>query len=147
MRERVLSIVLGYAAAVLAASIVITGAIWLPSFWHDIARADLGFPFVVLRVVLVAVTGVSLIPAVLGILFAERKTVRTARAYVAFGAILSVVALLGGLVLFTPPPGAGLVHALAFLVAGALGGLVYWRIAGRAAGLWRPAKAQPAPEA
>jgi hypothetical protein len=147
LRERVLLILLGYAAAVLVASLVITGAIWFPSLWHDLARADLGFPFFVLRVSLVALTALSIIPAVLAVLFAERKGIRAARAYVAFGAAIGAIGLLVGAIFFTAPPGTGLAVALALVAAGALGGLTYWQIAGRTAGLSRPAKAQPAAEA
>jgi hypothetical protein len=146
LRERVPLILLGYAAAVLVASLVITGVIWLPSLWRDIARADLGFPFFVLRVSLVAITAVSILPAVLAALLAERKGIRTARAYVGFGAAIGAAGLLAGAIFFTPLPGSGLAVAFALVAAGALGGLAYWWIAGRTAGLLRPAKALPATE-
>jgi hypothetical protein len=159
MRDRSTSrggeIVLGYLAACLTAGLslvagtsvlgaISTGAISWPQLdWL------MALPFGLFLALWAAV--LALLPSVLVIILAERRGMRSVGAHLCFGALIGICAyalfLLAGLGLSGEfgladlrrlarafSPGTTLVAAGLFGGAGALGGLVYRRIAGRHAG-------------
>jgi hypothetical protein len=116
-----------------AAAYTLTGLIWL--CWFGLAAT-----------VLVAVF--AFVPAVLAIGFAEVAHIRSATFYGCVGAIVAVPAFqwfaVGDDDTFRPLPlsaawtAADVSLALLIVVAGLIGGLVYWIVAGSSAGDWRP---------
>jgi hypothetical protein len=137
--RRVPVILLGYAAAVLATSIVVVATFWLGLVLVT-GPSSTWLPFgTLIEWTAISVVLISIIPAAIGVLIAERKGLRAARFYIAFGALTGIAGLIIQMVMSTSEPGEiGLAIAaygvVSMLAAGALGGLAYWSIAGRRAG-------------
>jgi hypothetical protein len=139
MPSRVPVILAGYLAAVVVASVIVIGPFWIMS--------PLAPGIVLFLVVALAVTTlVSLIPALLVAIHAERTKVRALGFYLLWGltagaisfvVMLGLVYAIGGNLAGGESFAAG--TALLMACAGMAGGLTYWLIAGRNAGLSRSA--------
>lgn len=129
-----------YILACMAASLVLTIATLTPA-WDDLAA--LGVPSAAIWVVVAAgaavIAAVAMLPALLLIVLAEGFAWRSVLYYGVFGGILALALWYG--VDFAGnggKAGAGLAHEReVFAAAGIAGGLVYWLVAGRKAGLWK----------
>jgi uncharacterized PurR-regulated membrane protein YhhQ (DUF165 family) len=84
--------------------------------------------------------GVLFIPVCLVVLVAEWRSYRGARTYVVSGLALGLLASIAGIE-YGKANGEELlgVVALIYALSGMAWGLIYWRLAGRAAGAWRDA--------
>ncbi|MBB1089934.1 hypothetical protein HUU61_01405 [Rhodopseudomonas palustris] len=148
---RLFAIAFGFLFASLAAGLVIVGTMLFPEL-SDIAGAPidpdalnivLGFGFIF-------VSGFALLPALIVVLVTEAFAIRSALVYAIGGAAVGVACYLG-LVPFDPATlqfdGIVRRHLEIMTGAGIIGGLVYWLIAGRNAGLWRdpPRRSLPHP--
>jgi hypothetical protein len=162
--KRLLTIVVGYCLASVAAGYMLGLAYLLPALflrpWRSTGLPD---PLLGVMLVLAPLYGsllvglVALIPAILVVVYAEASHLRSAAFYGAAGAATAVVCL-GTIALIIafgtgdrqPAPTEGQFDTWSVLTtvlvwgapamyvaaAGLLGGLVYWRIAGRKAGAW-----------
>lgn len=139
---RLLTVILAYVLACIAASIVLTLGTLAPQ-WDQMAPQ--GMPSVALWSVIgvgSAVIGViALLPSFLVIAIAEGFVWRSFVLYAALGAVLALTLTYGidfGRYLGGPDHGA--THAQeVFAASGIAGGLVYWLFAGRKAGAWKGA--------
>jgi hypothetical protein len=131
---RLLLIAAGYGAAVLAAGLAIGLGLHGPALgWSD-AGWFAGWTLLAAW----SVAGFALLPALAAIALAEKRGVRSLLPWPAFGAVLGLAAHL--LLAFTGDPDRAIARLSVFLVAGLVGGTVYWLVAGRRAGL-RPTAA------
>lgn len=150
------AIALGFLFASLAAGVIVVGAMLFPEISaltdapldQDTMNVVLGFGFIF-------VSGFALVPALVVVLVTEAFSIRSALAYAIGGGLVGVGCYLG-LVPFDPGTlrfdGIVRRHLEIMTGAGIVGGLVYWLIAGRTAGLWRdpprpraPLRPQPVP--
>jgi hypothetical protein len=145
--SRVPVILAGYLAAVVVASLIVISPFWV---MNPLAPGLILF----LTVALAVTTLVSLIPALLIAIHAERTKVRGLGFYLSWGLVaggigfvvmIALIVAIGGNFVGSTTflPGAALVMA----GAGTAGGLTYWAIAGRNAGLARSDDMRKAPEA
>lgn len=144
---RLLIILLGLAAACLAAAGIITTAILFPD-WSELALGawEQGGLGLIVALSAAFVTALTLIPALAGIVLAEMLGVRSALAYASAGGLIGVLAYAGltnGLSEGWAIEGFTRRELEVTAAAGIVGGVVYWVIAGRQAGLWRGAPARP----
>ncbi len=146
------AIAFGFLFASLAAGVIVVGAMLFPEISaltdapldQDTMNIVLGFGFIF-------VSGFALVPALIVVLVTEAFSIRSALAYAIGGGLVGVGCYLG-LVPFDPGTlrfdGIVRRHFEIMTGAGIVGGLVYWLIAGRTAGLWhdppRPRMTQPA---
>jgi hypothetical protein len=159
---RLFVILFGFIAASLAAGMVVVGSVLFPEF-SDLGAGpvDPGVLDVLLGFGFIFVSGFALIPAMVVAAVTEAFCIRSALAYAVGGGLIGLACYLG-LVPFDPDAlrFEGIVrrHLEIMTGAGIIGGLVYWMIAGRAAGVWRvpprpltappplPAASRPRPE-
>jgi hypothetical protein len=145
---RLFAIAFGFLFASLAAGLVVVGTMLFPEF-ADIAGGPLDPDAlnIVLGFGFIFVSGFALLPALVVVLVTEAFSIRSALAYAIGGALVGVGCYLG-LVPFDPGTlrfdGIVRRHLEIMTGAGIIGGLVYWLIAGRNAGLWRdPPRQRP----
>jgi len=138
---RLFAIAFGFLFASLAAGLVVVGTMLFPEV-ADIAGGPLDPDTmnIVLGFGFIFVSGFALLPALIVVLVTETFSIRSALAYAIGGALVGVGCYLG-LVPFDPATlhfdGIVRRHLEIMTGAGIVGGLVYWLIAGRNAGLWR----------
>lgn len=135
------AIAFGFLFASIAAGVIVVGAMLFPEISamtdapldQDTMNIVLGFGFIF-------VSGFALVPALIVVLITEAFSIRSALAYAIGGGLVGVGCYLG-LVPFDPATlhfdGIVRRHLEIMTGAGIVGGLVYWLIAGRNAGLWR----------
>jgi hypothetical protein len=149
---RLFVILFGFFAACFVAGAVIVGAIMFPEF-SDLGAGpvDPGVLNIILGFGFIFVSGFALVPAMIVVLITEAFNIRGALTYAVGGAIVGLACYLG-LVPFDADQlrFEGIVrrHLEIMTGAGVLAGVVYWMIAGRAAGAWRepsPPPRQPPP--
>jgi hypothetical protein len=140
---RILAVIVAYALACTAASAVFTIGMLTPQ-WDD--WSSLGLPPAALSAVIAvgaAIIGaVAILPALLVIVLAEGFAWRSSLVYAALGGAVAL-ALGYGLDLggYIGEVGGGFDHEReVFAAAGIAGGLVYWLVAGRKAGIWKPSR-------
>jgi hypothetical protein len=138
---RILAVTLAYVLACVAASAVFTIGMLTPQ-WND--WASLGLPSAVWSVVIVIgaaiIGGIAILPALLVIVLAEGFAWRSSLVYAALGGALALVLGygldLGG---YLGEVGNGTAREReVFAASGIAAGLVYWLVAGRKAGIWKP---------
>ncbi|ABD04804.1 conserved hypothetical protein [Rhodopseudomonas palustris HaA2] len=144
---RLFAIAFGFLFASLAAGLVVVGTMLFPELSDlaggpldpDALNIVLGFGFIF-------VSGFALLPALIIVLVTEAFSIRSALVYAIGGGLVGVGCYLG-LVPFDPGTlqfdGIVRRHLEIMTGAGIIGGLVYWLIAGRNAGLWRDPPRQP----
>jgi hypothetical protein len=148
---RLFVILFGFFAASLVAGMIIVGAVLFPEF-SDLGTGpvDPGALNIVLGFGFIFVSGFALLPAMIVVAITEAFYIRGALTYAVGGGLVGLACYLG-LVPFDPATlrFEGIVrrHLEIMTGAGIVGGLVYWMIAGRNAGLWRkpPVPPQPLP--
>ncbi|MBI5128138.1 MAG: hypothetical protein HZA66_01730 [Rhodopseudomonas palustris] len=135
------AVAFGFLFASIAAGVIVVGAMLFPEISamtdapldQDTMNIVMGFGFIF-------VSGFALVPALIVVLITEAFSIRSALAYAIGGALVGVGCYLG-LVPFDPATlhfdGIVRRHLEIMTGAGIVGGLVYWLIAGRNAGLWR----------
>jgi hypothetical protein len=147
---RLFVILFAFLAACLAAGIVVVGAVLFPEF-SDFGAGpvdETAFD-VMIGVGFIFISGFALLPAMIIAAITETFSIRSALAYAVGGALVGLACYLG-LVPFDPETlrFEGIVrrHLEIMTGAGIVAGLVYWMIAGRAAGAWRaPLRRTPSP--
>jgi hypothetical protein len=148
---RLFVIFFGFLAACLVAGMIVVCAVLFPEF-SDLATGPidpnafnivLGFGFIF-------ISGFALLPAMVVVAITEAFYIRSVLSYAVGGGVVGLACYLG-LIPFDPATlrfdGIVRRHLEIMTGAGILGGLVYWMIAGRNAGLWRvpPRPRQPPP--
>jgi hypothetical protein len=137
---RILAMILAYALACVAASIVFTIGTLTPQ-WNDVASSGLP-PAAVWAIVAIGapiIGAVAFLPAMLIVALAEGFAWRSVVVYAALGGALALALSYG----FDLPGDIGesetyLAREREVLAAsGIAGGLVYWLFAGRRAGAWK----------
>ena len=125
---RLLLVAVGYAAAVLAAGLVIGLALHGPALrW-----GDAGWFATWVLLAAGSVAAVAVLPFAVAVAFAETRGICAPWPWPAFGVALGLAA--HGLLRFTGDPADAVARLLAFAAAGCVAGLVYWLVAGRRAG-------------
>ena len=138
---RLFAILFGFLFACLAAGMIVVGAVLYPEF-SDLGSGsiDQGALNVLLGFGFIFLSGFALLPALVVVLVTEAFYVRCVLTYAVGGAIVGAACYLG-LVPFDPATlrfdGIVRRHLEIMTGAGIVAGLVYWMIAGRAAGAWR----------
>jgi hypothetical protein len=148
---RLFAILFGFLAASFVGGLIVVIAILFPEF-SDLGAGpiDQGAFNVLIGFGFIFVSGFALIPAMLVALITEAFAIRRVLAYAIGGGVVGLACYLG-LVPFDPETFhfEGIVrrHLEIMTGAGIVGGLVYWMIAGRNAGLWRrpPPRLPPPP--
>jgi hypothetical protein len=148
---RLFVIVFGFLGACLVAGMIVVGAVLFPEF-SDLGTGpiDQGAFDIVLGFGFIFISGFALLPALIIAVITEAFCIRSSLAYAVGGGLVGLACYLG-LVPFDPDTMhfEGIVrrHLEIMTGAGIVGGLVYWMIAGRNAGLWRepPRRLPPAP--
>lgn len=139
---RLFMIAFGFLAACFAASMVVLFALIFPEMelqtldiGDDTANALLAFGVFI-------VSGFALVPALFVVLITETFSIRTMLTYAILGGLAGLCTYLAVIPFDTATMTFnGIVRRHLEIMAGAgiLGGVVYWVIAGRNAGLWRAA--------
>ena len=137
---RILTVIIGYILACIAASIVLTIGTLTPE-WDDLTALGMG-SLAVWAVVMVGaavIGGIAMMPALLVIALTEGFAWRSSLIYAALGGVLALSLSYGldfaGL---SGDPENPLVREREVLAAaGIAGGFVYWLFAGRKAGSWK----------
>ena len=144
---RLFAIGFGFLFASAAAGVIVVGALLFPELSNladgpiddNTLNIVLGFGFIF-------VSGFALVPALIVVLITEAFSIRSALAYAIGGGVVGAACYLG-LVPFDPGSlefhGIVRRHLEIMTGAGIVGGLVYWLIAGRNAGLWRDPPRRP----
>ena len=140
---RIFVILFALLGAGLAASAVLTIAV-LTREWNDLLL--LSFETGALAVVIglggLIVSAVFLLPVAAVIALAEALAWRSVLFYAALGLVLALWAYFGGFALIGPEEGGARGGEIS-AAAGIAGGLVYWVLAGRNAGVWRTRPPEP----
>lgn len=145
---RLLTVILAYVLACIAASIVLTIGTLVPQ-WDQIAPQSM--PSIALWSVIgvgSAVIGViAMLPSFLVIALAEGFAWRSIVLYGALGGVLALAVAYGiDFARYLGGPDSVVTHEQEVLAAsGIAGGLVYWLFAGRKAGAWKRAMDRDAP--
>ena len=145
---RLFVILFGFLAACFVAGMIVVGAVLYPEF-SDLGSGsiDQGALNVLLGFGFIFLSGFALLPALVVVLITEAFYVRGVLTYAVGGAIVGAACYLG-LVPFDPATlrfdGIVRRHLEIMTGAGIVAGLVYWMIAGRAAGAWREPLRAPA---
>lgn len=146
---RLFVIAIGFLFASIAAGMVVVGMLLFPELSQiadgpidpDALNIIMGFGFIF-------VSGFALLPALVVVLITEAFSIRSALAYAIGGALVGVACYLG-LVPFDPATlhfdSIIRRHLEIMTGAGIVGGMVYWLIAGRNAGVWRDPPRRRAP--
>ena len=139
---RLFVILFGFLAACFVAGMIVVGAVLFPEF-SDLSMGgavDQGALNVVLGFGFIFLSGFALLPALIVVLVTEAFHIRSVLAYAVGGAVVGAACYLG-LVPFDTATlqfdGIVRRHLEVMTGAGIVAGLVYWMIAGRAAGAWR----------
>ena len=147
---RLFVILFGFLGASLVAGAIVVGTVLFPEI-SDLATGPidpsalnivLGFGFIFL-------SGFALLPAMIVVAITEAFYIRGALTYALGGGLVGLACYLG-LIPFDPATlrfdGIVRRHLEIMTGAGIVGGLIYWMIAGRNAGVWRtPRRALPPP--
>jgi hypothetical protein len=138
---RILAIFFGLIVAALAGGLVLMLGAFLPESSDLLADMDQqGMLGPMIGIVGVVVWGVTLVPAVVVVIFLELLSVRSVVIYGLIGAGLAAMFLFGGGFLAVDDTAARALFTRANEVvigAGVAAGFAYWLIAGRNAGRWR----------
>jgi hypothetical protein len=147
---RIFVVIFGYLVACFAAAFVLMIASRSPE-WDEflLLSMHVGTFWPLVAVAAAFIAAIVMIPAMLFVALAEGLGWRSFLIYAAFGALLALSSLLGFGIYDVPIPADGLfTRAHEILAAGGIaGGLVYWAIAGRKAGVWRAPAMPTAPNA
>jgi hypothetical protein len=137
----------GFLAACFVSGMVVLFALLFPEmdvqtldFNNDTMNVILGFGFLL-------VSGFALLPAVIAVMITEVFSIRSILAYAVFGGVAGLCCYLAFIPFDTVSmtfEGVVRRHLEVMVGAGVLGGVVYWLIAGRGAGMWRSAAVPPA---
>ena len=146
---RLFAILFGFIAATIASTTIVIGAVLFPELSAlDIGTIDTSAFNLVLGFGFIFVSGFALLPALIVVLVTEAFSIRSVLAYAIGGGVVGLACYLG-LVPFDTNAWRfdGIVrrHLEVMTGAGIVGGLLYWAIAGRNAGLWRTSRRPPAP--
>jgi hypothetical protein len=139
---RLFAILFGFLAASLVAGAIVVGAVLYPEF-SDLATGpiDPSALNIVLGFGFIFISGFALLPAMIIVAITEAFAIRSALAYAIGGGLVGLACYLG-LIPFDPATlrfdGVVRRHLEIMTGAGILAGIVYWMIAGRNAGAWRP---------
>jgi len=130
----------GFFAACFVAGAVVVFALVFPEMELQTLDLDSGTVNVIFGIGFMLISGFALVPALIAVLITEAFSIRHILVYAIFGGLAG----LGCYLAFIPfDTGTmtfeGIVrrHAEVMVGAGILGGVVYWLIAGRNAGVWR----------
>lgn len=126
--RRLFAILLGFTAAALAAGLTIA----LLLHGGALKPGDAGWFATWAILTAWSVAGFTVLPFVVAVALAEARGLRSVLWWLALGAALGIAA--HGLVAFTGAPDRAAQRLVAFVVAGVVGGLAYWAVAGRNAG-------------
>lgn len=138
---RLFAIFFGFLAACFVAGAVVLYAIFFPEM-NDVSfdGVDQGAINLVLGFGFMLVSGFALLPALIIALITEAFSIRHILAYAVAGGIAGLCCYLG----FIPFDTVNMTfngivrrHLEIMVGAGILGGVIYWMIAGRNAGIWR----------
>ncbi len=145
---RLFAVFFGFLAACIVASIVVLWAIFFPEMSDMSIDIDQGAINMVLGFGFVLVSGFALLPALILALITEAFSIRHILAYAVIGGLAGLFCYLG----FIPFDTVNMTfngivrrHLEVMVGAGILGGVVYWMIAGRNAGVWRALPPAPPP--
>lgn len=147
MIGRLFAIAVGFLFACFIAGLIVVIAILFPEF-SDLGDGpiDQGALNVLIGFGFIFVSGFALVPAMLIALITEAFAIRSVLAYAIGGGAVGAACYLG-LLPFDPDTFRfdGIVrrHLEIMTGAGIVGGLVYWLIAGRNAGVWRQPRLPP----
>ena len=138
---RLFAIAFGFLAACFVAGMVVIFTLLFPEM-TDLSsfQADGGAINVLLGFGFILVSGFALLPALLLVLVTETFYIRSILAYALFGGIAGLCSYLAFIPFDTVAMTfEGIVrrHLEIMVGAGIFGGVVYWLIAGRNAGIWR----------
>jgi len=142
---RMLAVILAYALACIAASIVLTIGTLTP-YWNDWSALAPQSPelqsaalWVVIALGTAVIAVVAVLPTLLVIVLAEGFAWRSIVVYAALGGLLALVLRYGlDFAGYIGAPGSDVAREREVLAAaGIAGGLVYWLVAGRNAGAWK----------
>ena len=138
---RLFVVFLAFLLACFFAGIIVVGAMLYPEIGNfPDAPIDQSAIDIVLGFGFIFISGFALLPALIVVLITEAFYIRSVLAYAVGGAIVGAVCYLG-LVPFDPDTmhfdGIVRRHMEIMTGAGIVAGLVYWLVAGRAAGAWR----------
>ncbi len=144
---RLFAIVFGFLAASLVAGGIVVFAVLFPELSAlDTGAIDPNAINVLLGFGFIFVSGFALLPALVVVAVTESFAIRSVLAYAIGGGIVGLACYLG-LVPFDTSTMRfdGIVrrHLEVMTGAGIVGGLIYWMIAGRRAGLWRTPRRAP----
>jgi hypothetical protein len=143
---RLFAIAFGFLAACFVAGIVVIFALLFPEmadFSTD--TIDSNVVNLIFGIGFVVISGFSLVPALILILITETFYIRHVLAYAIVGGLAGLCCYLAFIPFDTVAMTfTGIVrrHLEVMVGAGIVGGLVYWLIAGRNAGVWRGASAK-----
>ena len=144
---RLFVIFFAFLAAILAAGMVVVGAVMFPEFSDlGVGPVDPGVLNIMLGFGFIFVSGFALVPAMIVVAITEAFNIRSALVYATGGGIVGLACYLGlvpfdiGQFRFE-----GIVrrHLEIMTGAGIIAGMVYWLIAGRNAGAWRVPPSPP----
>lgn len=137
---RILTVIVGYVLACVAASIVLTIGTLKPG-WDDLS--SFGLPSTVLWSVVgvgaAFIAAIATPPALLVIVLAEGFSWRSSLVYAVLGGVLALSLSYGlDFAGYVGEPGSSLVREREVIAAaGIAGGFIYWLWAGRRAGSWK----------
>jgi hypothetical protein len=148
---RIVLITLSCVIASLAAGFVVTLAVLMPE-WSalDLGPFDQGTFGVVVGFGAIFVSAFAFLPALVMIVIAEALAIRTLLYYATAGAVIAAMLYLsfrGWDTLALEVNGFARRELEIMAAAGIVAGCVYWALAGRSAGAWRPPDAPPPPSA
>lgn len=146
---RLFAVAFGFLFASIAAGLIVVGALLFPEL-SDIAGGpiDPNAMNIVLGFGFIFVSGFALVPALVVVAVTEAFSIRSALVYAIGGAAVGVGCYLGLIPFDTSTlrfDGVVRRHLEIMTGAGIVGGLVYWLVAGRNAGLWRDPPVRRAP--
>jgi hypothetical protein len=136
---RLLVMLVGFLAACLGVGMVMTIAVLYPEWSEVRLGVDDGTFAVAAAIGFVVVSGFALIPAAILILISEAFSIRGVLAYAVGGALAGLACYLTLVRVDAGLAWEGVVRRELEVMTGAgiVGGLIYWMVAGRTAGLWR----------
>ena len=140
---RIVAVIVAYGFACITASLVFTIGTLTPQ-WED--WSSLGLPpallWIAVTIGAAIFAGVAVLPALLIIVLTEGFGWRSSLVYAALGGVLALTLGYGiDFAGYIDEPGSGFAREReVFAAAGIAGGLVYWLIAGRNAGIWKSSR-------
>lgn len=139
---RLFAIFFGFLAACFVAGAVIVYALLFPEMDMQSLEVDSGMVNLVLGVGFVLLSGFALLPALIAVLITEAFSIRHILAYAVAGGVAGLLCYLAFVPFDTVTmtfEGVIRRHLEVMVGSGILGGVVYWMVAGRNAGVWRAA--------